>query len=201
MQPAPTFKLTLRPYQEMGLSWLHFLGRTRLGGCLADDMGLGKTVQVLAYLDLKRFELQTGAGFRSLLVCPRSLLENWLQEAKQCAPRLKVLILRSPEVSRLESLFEHYDLFLISYGLARLHVQELQKYQFDLLALDEAQLIKNSGAQITIAVNQLRSVQRLAISGTPIENHLGEFFSLFEFLNPGLTNPALLKTLDPTNSK
>ncbi len=138
-----------------------------------------------------------GEGFRSLLVCPRSLLENWLQEAKKCAPGLKVLILRSPEVSRLESLFEHYDLFLISYGLARLHVQEFQKYQFDLLALDEAQLIKNSGAQITIAVNQLRGVQRLAISGTPIENHLGEFFSLFEFLNPGLTNPALLKTLDP----
>ena len=128
MQPAPTFQLTLRPYQEMGLSWLHFLGRARLGGCLADDMGLGKTIQVLAYLDLKRFELQKGAGFRSLLVCPRSLLEHWFQEAKKCAPRLKVLILRSSEVSRLESLFEHYDLFLISYGLARLHVQELQKY-------------------------------------------------------------------------
>jgi hypothetical protein len=117
MQPAPTFQLTLRPYQAMGLSWLHFLGRARLGGCLADDMGLGKTVQVLAYLDLKRFELQKGRGFRSLLVCPRSLLENWLQEAKQCAPRLKVFILRSADVSRLEVLFEHYDLFLISYGL------------------------------------------------------------------------------------
>jgi SNF2 family DNA or RNA helicase len=76
-------------------------------------------------------------------------------------------------------------------------VQALQKYQFDLLALDEAQLIKNSAAQITLAVNQLRGVQRLAISGTPIENHLGEFFSLFEFLNPGLTNSTLLKTLDP----
>jgi SNF2 family DNA or RNA helicase len=196
-QPAPTFQLTLRPYQEMGLSWLHFLGRARLGGCLADDMGLGKTVQVLAYLDLKRFELSQGAGFRSLLVCPRSLLENWLREAKQCAPRLKVFILRSHDISRLESLFEHYDLFLISYSLARRHVQELQKYQFDLLALDEAQLIKNSTAQITLAVNQLRGVQRLAISGTPIENHLGEFFSLFEFLNPGLTNSALLKTFDP----
>lgn len=159
-------------------------------------MGLGKTVQVLAYLDLKRFELQKGAGFRSLLVCPRSLLEHWFQEAKKCAPRLKVFILHSSDVSRLASLFEHYDLLLISYGLVRLHVQALQKYPFDLLALDEAQLIKNSGAQITMAVNQLRGVQRLAISGTPIENHMGELFSLFEFLNPGFTNPALLKTLD-----
>jgi SNF2 family DNA or RNA helicase len=196
MKPAPTFMLTLRSYQEMGLSWLHFLGRARLGGCLADDMGLGKTVQVLAYLDLKRFELQKETRFKSLLVCPRSLLEYWFQEAKKCAPRLKVFILRSSEIHRLESLFEHYDLFLISYGLARLHVQALQKYQFDLLALDEAQLIKNSGAQITMAVNQLRGVQRLAITGTPIENHMGEFFSLFEFLNPGLTNSALLKTLN-----
>lgn len=195
IQPAPTFQLTLRSYQELGLSWLHFLGRARLGGCLADDMGLGKTVQVLAYLDLKRFELQKGTGFRSLLVCPRSLLENWFQEAKKCAPRLKVLILRPSEISRFESLFEHYDLFIISYGLVRLHVQALQKYQFDLLALDEAQLIKNSGAQITIAINQLRGIQRLAISGTPIENHMGEFFSIFEFLNPGITNPALLKAL------
>lgn len=196
MQPAPTFQLTLRPYQEMGLSWLHFLGRARLGGCLADDMGLGKTVQVLAYLDLKRFELQKTTEFRSLLICPRSLLEHWLQEAKKCAPRLKVLILRSADISRLESLFESYDLLLISYGLARIHVQELQKYAFDLLALDEAQLIKNSGAQITAAVNQLRGVQRLAISGTPVENHMGELFSLFEFLNPGLTNPVLLKALN-----
>lgn len=195
LQPAPSFKLTLRSYQEMGLSWLHFLGRARLGGCLADDMGLGKTVQVLAYLDLKKFELQKETGFKSLLVCPRSLLEHWFQEAKKCAPRLKVVILRSSEVVHFESLFDHYDLFLISYGLARLHVSTLQKYQFDLLALDEAQLIKNSGTQIAMAVNQLRGVQRLAISGTPIENHLGEIFSLFEFLNPGITNPILLKTM------
>lgn len=195
MQPAPSFQLTLRSYQEMGLSWLNFLGRARLGGCLADDMGLGKTVQVLAYLDLKRYESQQGTRFRSLLVCPRSLLEHWFQEAKKCAPRLKVFILRSSEISGLESLYEHYDLLIISYGLVRLHVQALQKYQFDLLVLDEAQLIKNSEAQITIAVNQLRGIQRLGVSGTPIENHMGEFFSLFGFLNPGLTHPALLKTL------
>jgi len=195
MQPAPNFQLTLRAYQEMGLSWMHFLGRVRLGGCLADDMGLGKTIQVLAYLDLKKFELQKGTGFRSLLVCPRSLLEHWFQEAKKCAPRLKVFILHASDISRLESLFECYDLLLISYGLARVHVQELQKYQFDLLALDEAQLIKNSGAQTTVAINRLQGIQRLAISGTPIENHMGELFSLFEFLNPGFTNPMLLKTL------
>lgn len=194
MSAAATFKLVLRPYQEIGLSWMHFLGRARLGGCLADDMGLGKTIQVLAYLDLKRFELEKENGFRSLLVCPRSLLEHWFQEAKRCAPRLKVFILRASDITRLESLFEDYDLLLISYGLARLHVQELQKYSFDLLALDEAQLIKNSSAQITMAVNQLRGLQRLAISGTPIENHLGELFSLFEFLNPGLTNASLLKS-------
>lgn len=195
MQPAPTFQFTLRPYQEMGLSWLHFLGRAHLGGCLADDMGLGKTVQVLAYIDLKRFELQKTIGFRSLLICPRSLLECWFFEAKKCAPRLKVFILRSADIACLDSLFESYDLLLISYGLARNHVQALQKYTFDLLALDEAQLIKNSGAQVTAAINQLCATQRLAISGTPIENHLGELFSLFEFLNPGLTNPVLLKAL------
>lgn len=195
LQPASSFQLTLRPYQEMGLSWLHFLGRARLGGCLADDMGLGKTVQVLAYLDLKRFELSKAGGFKSLLVCPRSLLENWFQEAKKCAPRLRVRILRSSDIGELDSLLQNADLLLISYGLARVHIQALQKYSFDLLALDEAQIIKNSNTQITMAINQLQGVQRLAISGTPIENHMGEFFSLFEFLNPGLTNQSLLKTL------
>ncbi len=195
MQPAATFQFTLRHYQEIGLSWLYFLGKAHLGGCLADDMGLGKTVQVLAYLDLKKFELKKGEKFKTLLVCPRSLLEHWLQEAKKCAPRLNILILRSAEMVHLESLLEDYDLFLISYGLVRTHVQKLQPYPFDLLALDEAQLVKNQNTQITMAVNQLQGLQRLAISGTPVENHMGEFFSLFEFLNPGLTHPALLKTL------
>ncbi len=195
MSAAPSFKFTLRSYQEVGLAWLYFLGQTRLGGCLADDMGLGKTVQVLAYLDLKRFELSQGAGMKSLLVCPSSLLEYWLQEAKKCAPKLKVFILRAADISRLDVLVAHYDILLISYGLVRFHIQTLRNISFDFLALDEAQLIKNSGAQITMAINQLQAVQRLAISGTPIENHMGELFSLFEFLNPGIAHPTLLKTL------
>lgn len=194
MQPAPSFQLTLRPYQEIGLSWLHFLGRTQLGGCLADDMGLGKTIQVLAYLDLKRHESKKKNKFTSLLVSPRSLLEHWQQEARKCAPRLKVAILRACDIPHLESLFDAYDLLLISYGLVRQHAQVLQQYPFDLLALDEAQLIKNAEAQTTLAINQLQGIQRLAISGTPIENHIGELFSLFEFLNPGLTHSAFLKS-------
>ncbi|MCW5588335.1 MAG: SNF2 helicase associated domain-containing protein [Legionellales bacterium] len=195
--PAPpTFQVNLRSYQEMGLSWLDFLGRAHLGGCLADDMGLGKTVQVLAYLDFKRFNAAKGERFRTLLVCPRSLLGNWLQEAKKCAPRLKTAILTPAKISQLDDIVEEQDLLIVSYGMVRHHLTALQKIKFDLLALDEAQLIKNSSAQITIAVNQLYGKQRLAISGTPIENHMGEFFSLFEFLNPGMTHPALLKTLN-----
>lgn len=196
LQPAPTFQFTLRPYQELGLSWLHFLGRAHLGGCLADDMGLGKTIQVLAYLDLKKFESPKNKAFKSLLICPRSLLEHWLQEARKCAPRLKILILRSSEIARLNVFFDYYDVFIISYGLVRMQIQELQRCSFDLLILDEAQLIKNAAAQMTVAVKQLRGDQRLAISGTPIENHMGELFSLFEFLNPGMTYPPLLKTLE-----
>lgn len=198
MKPAPTFTFTLRPYQEIGLSWLHFLGRAQLGGCLADDMGLGKTIQLLAYLDLKRYESKSTA----LLICPRSLLEHWREEARKCAPRLKVLILTATDLPRLSVLIKQYDLLLISYGLVRNHVNILQQYTVDVLVLDEAQLIKNSMAQVSLAVNQLHAHQRLALSGTPIENHIGEFFSLFQFLNPGLTTPAtmtasLLKNLRP----
>lgn len=196
MSAAPSFKLTLRPYQEVGLAWLDFLGQTRLGGCLADDMGLGKTVQVLAYLDLKRSELSQGAGIKSLLVCPSSLLEYWFQEAKKCAPKLQVFILRAADMTRLDVLTTHYDILLISYGLVRLHINTLKNIAFDFLALDEAQLIKNSGTQIAMAVHQLQAVQRLAISGTPIENHMGELFSLFEFLNPGIAHPIVLKTIN-----
>ncbi|OGT45445.1 MAG: hypothetical protein A3E82_03360, partial [Gammaproteobacteria bacterium RIFCSPHIGHO2_12_FULL_38_11] len=196
MQPASTFQFKLRPYQEIGLSWLHFLGRARLGGCLADDMGLGKTVQVLAYLDLKRFELKKTTGFRTLLICPRSLLEHWFQEAQKCAPRLKIAILHYASIAKLDTLFLHYDVLIISYGLTRVHVQTLQQYRFDLLVLDEAQLIKNASTQITMAVGQLNGAQRLALSGTPIENHMGELFSLFEFLNPGLTNVNLQRRLN-----
>lgn len=196
MKPAPTFRFTLRHYQEVGLSWMHFLGRTHLGGCLADDMGLGKTVQLLAYLDLKRYE---GEGnCTSLLVCPRSLTEHWHEEARLCAPKLKVFILTAADIPRLTVLTKHYDLLLISYGLVRIHVELLRQHAFNILVLDEAQIIKNSASQVSMAINQLNGQQRLALSGTPIENHLGEFFSLFQFLNPGLTTTnTLLKSLRP----
>jgi hypothetical protein len=185
----PEFRGELRGYQRAGLGWLHFLREFGFGGCLADDMGLGKTVQVLALLESRRAARAEEGLPPSLVVVPRSLVFNWIAEAAQFAPRLRVLdhtgIGRSRDSEAFAALAQ-YDLVLTTYGTLRQDVGELRKVEFDYVILDEAQAIKNADSQTAKAARLLRGRHRLALSGTPVENHLGELWSLLEFLNPGL---------------
>jgi superfamily II DNA or RNA helicase len=180
-QEPPTLAATLRPYQRAGLGWLEFLRTAGLGGCLADDMGLGKTVQTLALLESLRVEGNTRP---SLVVAPRSLLFNWAAEARKFAPQLRVIEHHGTE--RGKNVFDDCDLVLTTYATMRLDVVRLAETEFEYVILDEAQAIKNASSQVAKASRLLRGRHRLALSGTPIENHLGELWSLFEFLNPGL---------------
>lgn len=172
----------LRDYQREGLGWFEFLQRFKFGGCLADEMGLGKTVQVLALLESRRHE----DSRPSLVVVPRSLIFNWQQEAARFTPRLRVLSHTGSERIKGNAHFENYDLVLTTYGTLRRDVIHFNEVEFDFVILDEAQAIKNASTETAKAVRLLKSRQRLALSGTPIENHLGELWSLFEFLNPGM---------------
>lgn len=182
-----TLRTELRPYQRAGLGWLHFLRETGVGGCLADDMGLGKTVQTIAMLE----ELRANGSTRpSLVVAPRSLLFNWAAEARKFAPQLRVLEHHGAE--RESHVFGDYDLVLTTYATMRLDITRLAKTEFEYVILDEAQAIKNASSQVAKASLLLHGAHRLALSGTPIENHLGELWSLFEFLNPGLLGSARL---------
>jgi superfamily II DNA or RNA helicase len=184
-QEPPTLGTKLRPYQRAGLGWLHFLREAGLGGCLADDMGLGKTVQTLALLEELR---AAGGGRPSLVVSPRSLLFNWAAEAKRFAPKLRVLEHHGTE--RGKNVFTNCDLVLTTYATMRLDIGRLAETEFEYVILDESQAIKNASSQVAKASFLLRGRHRLALSGTPIENHLGELWSLFEFLNPGLLGSA-----------
>ncbi len=179
-----SLKAQLRSYQLQGLSWLCFLRRFGLGGILADDMGLGKTVQTLAFL-----LHQQEAGLLkhpALIVCPTSLLGNWAQEAARFAPSLKVLTLYGPKRQALFDELEKYDLIVTSYPLLVRDLAFYQSHQFSLMALDEAQHIKNAGSQSAQAARQLKADFKLALTGTPLENHLGELKALFDFVLPGL---------------
>ena len=184
-QEPPTLLTELRPYQRAGLGWLEFLRTTGLGGCLADDMGLGKTVQALALLEGLR---ANGNTTPSLVVAPRSLLFNWSAEAKRFAPQLRVIEHHGSERAKNE--FDGVDLVLTTYATMRLDIARLAETEFETIILDESQAIKNASSQVAKASRLLRGRHRLALSGTPIENHLGELWSLFEFLNPGLLGPA-----------
>ena len=179
----------LRDYQREGLGWMQFLHRFSFGGCLADDMGVGKTAQVLALLE-KRRELRDAGQppGPSLVVVPRSLVFNWKEEAARFTPQLRVLDYTG--VERIGSDFAAYDVILTTYGTLRRDVVKLKEVQFDYVVLDEAQAVKNAATDAAKAVRLLRAAHRLALSGTPVENHLGELWSLFEFLNPGMLGTA-----------
>ncbi len=178
--PGPSFTGTLRGYQREGLGWLRFLERFGFGGCLADEMGLGKTIQVLAHLASRE---RKGP---SLVVAPKSLLYNWRNEAARFAPSLRVL--EHAGASRLAGgrRFEDHDLVLTTYGTLRRDAEALAGVAFDYVILDEGQAIKNDASDTAKAARLLRAAHRLVLSGTPVENHLGELWSLFEFLNPGM---------------
>jgi SNF2 family DNA or RNA helicase len=187
------FSGRLRDYQREGLGWLGFLQRFAFGGCLADDMGLGKTVQVLALLESRR-ALRARNGVNppgpSLVIVPRSLVFHWKNEALQFAPKLRFLDHTGAARLKPGNHFDEYDLVITTYGTLRRDALEFKDRRFDYCILDEAQAIKNAGSLSAKAVRLLRADHRLAMSGTPVENHLGELWSLFEFLNPGMLGSA-----------
>lgn len=191
VDPAPTFQGSLRPYQREGLGWLTFQRWFGLGGILADDMGLGKTIQVLAMFDRRysgpdRDEELTREHRPSLIVVPRSVVFNWMDEARRFTPNLRVQAYTGSERESLRQAFLEHDVIVTSYGLMRRDIAELCKFRFDCIVLDEAQAIKNASSQSAKAARLLQSNSRLALTGTPVENHLSDLWSIFEFLNPGL---------------
>ena len=175
---------TLRPYQREGLGWMKFLQDFHFGGCLADDMGLGKTVQLLALL-LERTRTEKEKR-PSIIIVPKSLMFNWVQEIQRFTPELKYLEYSGLQRAELRDQITKVDLVLTTYGTLRRDVVELRDIQFDYAVLDEAQTIKNSTSQVAKACRLIKAEHRLALSGTPIENHLGDLWSIFEFLNPGM---------------
>ena len=182
----------LRPYQKRGVQWLWTLRGLQLGGCLADDMGLGKTLQVLAVLSLT---LKTGEKETDLLVLPASLIDNWSQEIQRHAPFLKVLVahpsyIPSAELKELSpGRVKAHHAVITTYGTV-LRTEWMKKYPWRTVVLDEAQAIKNPAAKQTRAVKALPSKWRVVLTGTPVENRLGDLWSIFDFLNPGLLGSA-----------
>ena len=192
----PELLAELRPYQKTGVGWLRFMTELRLGACLADDMGLGKTIQVLALLLARKAE-QVGTG-PCLLVAPASLLANWRAEIMRFAPSLTFRILHPSDLSSddwkavqqdPQQAVAGSDMILTTYGMVA-RWESLRQQPWDIVALDEAQAIKNPSARQTRAVKQLKAQQRLVLTGTPVENRLGDLWSIFDFLNPGLLGSA-----------
>jgi SNF2 family DNA or RNA helicase len=183
-----TLQATLRPYQARGLGWLNHMGALGLGACLADDMGLGKTMQLLAYL-LHQKQVRPVDDQPSLLVAPTSVLGNWEREARRFAPSLTLVPHYGSDRVRSPPSFEPGALVLTSYGLLRRDAEVLTAVDWSVVALDEAQNIKNSASSTARAARALRARARFALTGTPIENRLAELWSISEFLNPGLLGP------------
>jgi superfamily II DNA or RNA helicase len=190
-----SFRGELRPYQERGLAWLAFLSDLGLGGILADDMGLGKSVQTLALLDRERFAA-SGAGPQpgpTLLICPMSLVGNWQREAERFTPDLAVHVHHGSDRlagAELHAALTGADLVITTYALAARDREALAAVPWRRVVCDEAQNIKNPGTRQARAVRALPARSRLALTGTPVENHLGELWSIMEFTSPGLLGPA-----------
>lgn len=197
----------LRPYQVTGVKWLTLLSRLGLGACLADDMGLGKTIQVVALLlQLRASEPGTGrkaagraprkASEPALIVAPASLIANWKAEIQRFAPSLSVFVAHSSESDidladqhELDAAVLGIDAVITTYGVVT-RTETFRRRRWRIIVLDEAQAIKNPGAQQSRAVKQLQADGRVALTGTPVENRLGDLWSLFDFLNPGLLGSA-----------
>jgi non-specific serine/threonine protein kinase len=198
VDPGAALHGTLRPYQEVGVRWLHFLSSLGLGACLADDMGLGKTVQVLALVLVLERERASRAGSArqpSLLVAPASLLANWTAEIARFAPGLSTLVAHPSAMpaDALKSIDEagvrEADLVMTTYGSVRA-LPWVSSLAWNLIIVDEAQAIKNPDAKQTRAVKALQARARIALTGTPIENRLSDLWSIFDFINPGLLGSA-----------
>ncbi len=181
--PPRGLKATLRDYQQQGLNWLQFLREYNFNGILADDMGLGKTVQTLAML-LKEKERKRLTK-PCLILAPTSLMSNWKNEAKIFTPKLKVLILQGPERKQHFDSINDHDLILSTYPLLVRDKEILLSHEYHYLILDEAQVIKNPLAKAARVARDINAKHRLCLTGTPMENHLGELWALFDFLMPG----------------
>ena len=178
-----TVTATLRPYQQQGLNWLQFLREYSLGGILADDMGLGKTVQALAHIAVEK---QSGRmDLPCLVAAPASVVYNWQAEAAKYTPELKVLAWHGPGRKIFSGSITQYDVIVTNYSLILKDIDFLKSQEYHLFILDEAQYIKNPHSKIKAACHQIISRHRLGLTGTPLENHLGELWSLFDFLMPG----------------
>jgi superfamily II DNA or RNA helicase len=183
--PLGNIETVLRPYQKQGVAWLHFLRTNNFGGILADEMGLGKTLQALAFLQSLGDTKKT-----SLVVCPTSLVWNWVSEAKKFAPDLKVLALHGPDRHELFAEVLKHDLIVTSYALIRRDAEIYSGMEFDSVILDEAQHIKNRQTQNAQAVKAINSRHRVVLTGTPLENSVLDLWSIFDFLMPGYLGAA-----------
>ncbi|WP_423064306.1 SNF2-related protein [Candidiatus Paracoxiella cheracis] len=192
--PKRHFSAELRPYQQQGVNWLQFLREYTLNGILADDMGLGKTLQTLGHIVIEKQKKRL--THPCLIIAPTSVVSNWKSEAERFTPSLRVLVLRGPErKAEFEDIPQH-DIVLTTYPLIVRDKDDLLKHSYHMVILDEAQYVKNAQAKMTQIVQQFQAARRLCLTGTPLENHLGELWSLFNFLMPGLLgNPADFKRL------
>lgn len=188
LAPPKGLNAELRPYQQEGLEWMQFLREYDLAGILADDMGLGKTIQALSHILIEK---ESGRMTKpALIIAPTTLMFNWEQESQRFAPDLKVLVLHGTNRKENFNSLEEYDVILTTYPLILRDKEQLLQYTFHLLILDEAQYIKNSKSLSAQVLIQIHANHRLCLTGTPIENHLGELWSLFHFLMPGLLSDS-----------
>ncbi len=181
------FKGSLRDYQKAGYNWFSFLREYNFGGCLADDMGLGKTIQTLAMLQkVNEEDALAGIKTTSLIIMPTSLIYNWLTEAKKFTPSLKILAHTGSNRNKNIDNFANYDIVITTYGVTRVDTDALKNFYFNYIILDESQNIKNPSSKSFKSVRSLKSKHKLILSGTPVENSVGDLWSQLTFLNPGL---------------
>jgi len=183
VQPPDGLNATLRPYQLEGLNWLQALRELQIGGILGDDMGLGKTLQTLAHLLLDKQAGRLTAP--ALVVLPTSLIPNWLDEAQRFTPQLKVLAVHGSARAKLFDQLRDHDIVLTTYALLPRDLEHFKPLTWHALILDEAQNIKNARSKAALAARELHAGQRLCLTGTPMENNLGELWSIFHLLMPG----------------
>jgi superfamily II DNA or RNA helicase len=183
LTPPAQLKATLRPYQQAGFQWMAFLREAGWGGILADDMGLGKTVQTLTFF---QYYFNEHPGSRFMVVCPTTLMYNWEAEIKKFTPGLRHFIHHGPKRTNTAKTFDDYDVVITTYGTMRSDIKIFKEFEFDYIVLDESQAIKNPQSQVAKAAILLNAKNRLALSGTPVQNNTFDLYAQMNFLNPGM---------------